>query len=113
LPAARRGADGFALIATQFKIPPAIFLHSSVPAVFRKPELLQIPPDTSVANGVVVATGGVVVVLGVQDRRPEVSFVFQDVAVFNRAVFVLPFALEAAVLKFFDCWACDTKYFDL
>jgi hypothetical protein len=89
-------------MATQFKIPPAIFLHSSVPAVFLAPELLQTPPDTSVATGDVVATG-VVVVFGEQDLMSEVAFVFQDVAVFNSVVFVLPFALEAAIVKFFDC----------
>jgi hypothetical protein len=117
-------------------IPPAIFLHSSVPAVLRAPELLHAPPTTSVATVVVVlgVTGGkvsgvavvvvvviagnvtgVVVVeeLGEHDFLPAVAFFFHDVAVFNKEVFFLPLALAAARVKFFDCCVCETKYFDL
>jgi len=131
LPVARAGADGFALTATHFIVPPAIFLHSSVPAVLRVPELLQVPPDTSVTT-VVVVEGGVVevvVVIGnvtgvgksgcVLDvepehfMRPDVAFVFHEAAVFNKDVLELPLALEAADVKFFDCCVCETKYFDL
>jgi hypothetical protein len=45
--------------------------------------------------------------------RPDVAFVFQDVAVFSKDVFDLPFAFAAAAVKFFDCCVCETKYFDL
>jgi hypothetical protein len=66
------------------------------------------------ATGVVVATGVVDAgVPGEQVLVPLVAFIPQDVAVFRRAVAVLPLALEAAFAKFFDCCACDTKYFDL
>ena len=129
---ARAGADGFALTVTHFRPPPATFRHSNVPAVFRTPEPLQVPPDTSVTTVVVVlgvvvvlevVVGNVVVVAGcvlivgaVEPEhlmRPDVAFVFQDVAVFNSEVFDLPFAFAAADVKFFDCCVCETKYFDL
>jgi len=97
----------------------------------RAPELLQVPPDTSVTTVVVVEVEvvEVVVVIGnvtgvassgcvltVEPEHfmtPDVAFVFHDVAVFNNEVFDLPLALEADNVKFFDCCVCDTKYFDL
>jgi hypothetical protein len=65
-------------------------------------------------SGILGTTG--VVDTGVPREQvlvPLVAFIPQDVAVFRRAVAVLPLALEAAFAKFFDCCACDTKYFDL
>ena len=69
-----------------------------------------------VVGNVVVVAGCVLIVGAVEPEhfvRPDVAFVFHDVAVFNSEVFDLPFAFAAAAVKFFDCCVCETKYFDL
>jgi len=42
-------------------------------------------------------------VLPEQDLRPDVAFIFHEVAVFNNDVFVFPLAFSAELVKFLDC----------
>jgi hypothetical protein len=63
--------------------------------------------EVVVVIGNVVVVAGCVLIMGAVEPehfvRPDVAFVFHDVAVFNKEVFFLPLALAAADVKFFDC----------